>query len=205
MAPRVADVDARREQIGRAAIEIFARDGFQGAAVGDIASLAGLSKGSIYRYFDDKEALFHAAFEAVRMRLLRDCRAAMAEQDRAWDQLAAAVTATVEAFRSYIAIVPLTLEFWAAASAGDTRQRFGTVMADMYREFRELVIALLRQGQAEGDVDADADVEAIAAWLVAGLDGLMLQHWFDPAVDPLAGASSMLSTLRKGATNASQI
>ena len=63
--PRTADPDARRKQISRAAITIFARDGFQGAAVGDIAAEARLSKGSIYRYFTDKEALFHAAFEAV--------------------------------------------------------------------------------------------------------------------------------------------
>ncbi|MFG6176004.1 TetR/AcrR family transcriptional regulator [Halomonas sp. THAF12] len=203
MPPRTVDVEARREQIGRAAIEIFARDGLQGAAVDDIADAAGLSKGSIYRYFADKEALFHAAFEMVQRQLLGECERAMAGQARAWDQLTAAVTVIVTGLQRHIALFPLTLEFWAAASAGPSRERLQSVMAGMYREYRELVMALLRQGQVEGDLSPDLDVEATAAWLVGALDGLMLQHWFDPGVDPAVGASRMLGTLRQGSATAS--
>ncbi|TFH87079.1 TetR/AcrR family transcriptional regulator [Billgrantia azerbaijanica] len=202
MPPRIADAETRREQISRAAIEVFARDGFQGAAVSDIATAAGLSKGSIYRYFDDKEALFHAAFAAVQKQLLHDCTTAIDAQERAWDKLTAGVTVSVEALQRHIALYPLTLEFWAAASAGPARERLGAVMAGMYGEFRELVMTLLRQGQAEGDLDRTLDVEATAAWLVGSLDGLLLQHWFDPAVDPRASAASLLSILRQGMAKA---
>lgn len=166
MTPRTADSDTRREQISRAAIAVFARDGYQGAAVDDIAAEAGLSKGSIYRYFKDKEALFHAAYGLVQGEVMEASQRAMEGAEKGWDKLAAATAASFAALQRNLAMVPLTLEFWAAACAGPARERLSSVMADLYRSYRELVADLIRQGQAEGDLAPDADAEANATWLV---------------------------------------
>lgn len=195
---RTADPEARRQQISQAAVTVFARDGFQGGSVDDIAAEAGLSKGSIYRYFEDKEALFFAAFEVVQEQVLTEVQRAMAQEGRAWDQLSALVRTSVTGWQRNLAVFPLVLELWAAASAGPARERLGTVMADTYRSYREHVAALIRQGEAEGDLASDADPEATATWLVAAVDGLLLQHWFDPAVDPAAAASQLVGTLGRG-------
>ncbi len=45
--------------IADAALEIFARKGFQGASVAEIASSAGVSTGNVYRYYKDKADLFY--------------------------------------------------------------------------------------------------------------------------------------------------
>lgn len=50
----------RREEIVDAAIQVFDRKGFVGATVADIASGAGISKGTIYLYFESKEQIFTA-------------------------------------------------------------------------------------------------------------------------------------------------
>src|SRR5215813_14039013 len=50
--------DERREEILRAALQIFARKGLSAARISDIAAAAGLSYGLVYHYFRDKEALF---------------------------------------------------------------------------------------------------------------------------------------------------
>ncbi len=197
--PRPAiDPDARREQISRAAIEIFARDGYQGAVVDDIAAAAGLSKGSVYRYFADKEDLFHAAFGAFQAELMGECRAAMEVENDAWSRLEAGMLAAVAGLGRRIAVFPVTLEFWAAASAGNSRERFGRVMQGIYRDFRGLVADLVRQGQARGELAGDMDPEAVAAWVVGGVDGLMLQHWFEPGLDPEPPVRNLLATLRRG-------
>src|SRR5882724_105142 len=57
-----------RDLLLRAAETIFVRDGYEGAELGEIASLAGRTKGSIYAHFKNKEDLFIALF-AERMRL----------------------------------------------------------------------------------------------------------------------------------------
>lgn len=48
----------KKERVMRAAIEEFQARGFEGAKVEDIAQKAGVAKGSIYQYFDDKKDLF---------------------------------------------------------------------------------------------------------------------------------------------------
>ena len=52
-----ADGDKRR-QILDGARRVFLAAGFDGASMGEIARVAGVSKGTLYVYFDSKEALF---------------------------------------------------------------------------------------------------------------------------------------------------
>jgi AcrR family transcriptional regulator len=51
-----------RDLLLRAAETIFARDGYEGAELGEIALLAGRTKGAIYGHFKSKEDLFMALF-----------------------------------------------------------------------------------------------------------------------------------------------
>jgi AcrR family transcriptional regulator len=60
-----------RDLLLRSAETIFVRDGYEGAELGEIASLAGRTKGAIYAHFENKEDLFIALF-AERMRLYAD-------------------------------------------------------------------------------------------------------------------------------------
>ena len=54
-----AEADKRR-QILDGARAVFMASGFDGASMGEIAKAAGVSKGTLYVYFDSKEALFEA-------------------------------------------------------------------------------------------------------------------------------------------------
>src|SRR6185295_3888359 len=52
--------DARPQEILEAALFIFAQKGFAAARMEDIGERAGVSKGTIYLYFESKEAVFKA-------------------------------------------------------------------------------------------------------------------------------------------------
>src|SRR5215475_4500743 len=54
---------AKRRQIMEGARAVFLAQGFDGASMGEIAREAGVSKGTLYVYFDSKEALFEAIVE----------------------------------------------------------------------------------------------------------------------------------------------
>src|SRR3954468_5200195 len=56
--------DARVPEILDAALACFAEKGFAGTRMDDIATRASISKGTIYLYFDSKEALFKALARA---------------------------------------------------------------------------------------------------------------------------------------------
>ena len=51
---------AKRRQIMEGAREVFLSQGFDAASMGEIARAAGVSKGTLYVYFDSKEKLFEA-------------------------------------------------------------------------------------------------------------------------------------------------
>src|ERR1700729_2582585 len=56
-----ADGDSgKRRQIVEGAKQVFLAQGFDAASMGEIARVAGVSKGTLYVYFDSKEALFDA-------------------------------------------------------------------------------------------------------------------------------------------------
>lgn len=67
--------DARPREITTAALEVFSERGFSAARLDDVAARAGVSKGTVYLYFDSKEELFKAV---VRESLLPNL--AQAEQ-----------------------------------------------------------------------------------------------------------------------------
>ncbi len=53
---------AKQQAVLRAAIAEFARQGYGRASINVIVREAGISKGSLYQYFPNKEALFHFVF-----------------------------------------------------------------------------------------------------------------------------------------------
>ena len=57
---------AKRRQIMEGARRAFLADGFDGASMNDIARVAGVSKGTLYVYFDSKEQLFEALIREER-------------------------------------------------------------------------------------------------------------------------------------------
>jgi AcrR family transcriptional regulator len=59
-ATTVAEDSAKRRQIVQGAREIFLARGFDAASMSDIARAAGVSKGTLYVYFENKEQLFEA-------------------------------------------------------------------------------------------------------------------------------------------------
>jgi AcrR family transcriptional regulator len=61
--PGSDEANAKRRQIIDGARTVFMTLGFDGASMGEIARAAGVSKGTLYVYFADKNALFEAIVE----------------------------------------------------------------------------------------------------------------------------------------------
>jgi AcrR family transcriptional regulator len=61
---------ARREQILDVAVQVFARSGYHGASMNDVAEAAGVTKPVLYQHFESKQGLYLALLEDVGRRLL---------------------------------------------------------------------------------------------------------------------------------------
>mgnify|MGYP000592278929 CR=1 FL=1 len=71
-APEPAEDSAKVRQILDGARKVFLKLGFDGASMGDIARTAGVSKGTLYVYFENKAELFSALIAEERKHAKRD-------------------------------------------------------------------------------------------------------------------------------------
>ena len=69
------------ENIQKAAQELFQSNGFIGTSMDKIAEQAGVTKQTVYRYFESKEALFKSVLEAQRMQASNDFLKALNLED----------------------------------------------------------------------------------------------------------------------------
>lgn len=172
-----------------AAIDCFARLGFQGTTIDRIARAAGVTKGAIYYHFRDKEQLL---FEAVRDRVQGFEAHVLEEVAPAGDAVAnlrrvidaCFFHATVSNHRRFI--ITLMVE------ALDTNPRLSDEFRKILRRMRAFLAGIVRRGQQQGVLRADVDPEAVAALIAGGIIGAEVQHYQDPEEIDLRGVLDTL-------------
>ena len=97
--PRAADYDAKRETILKKSAELFARAGYDGTSLTDIAKACGTSKALLYHYYANKEALLTDIIRDHLQELVDVVREARAFEGSPRDRLEALVRALLEAYR----------------------------------------------------------------------------------------------------------
>jgi TetR/AcrR family transcriptional regulator, cholesterol catabolism regulator len=97
--PLTARGEGKRERIMDSAAAVLARSGYAGTTLGEIASLAGTHAGSLYYYFDSREALVEAVLvRGVDSALAYSAAAvdSLPPEASSRDRLVAAITAHIE-------------------------------------------------------------------------------------------------------------
>src|SRR6059036_517920 len=166
-----------RKPLLRAAIDCFARLGYQGTTIDRIARDAGVTKGAAYYHFRDKEELL---FEAVKDRIGGFEQHVLEKVTPTPDALtrlrevvdACFFHATVSNHRRFI--MTLMIE------ALDTNPRLSAEFRDILRRMRTFLTTVIMRGQQKGTLRADVAPEAAAAVIMGGIIGAEVQHYQDP-------------------------
>jgi AcrR family transcriptional regulator len=192
----------KKDRIIEAAAQVFAQKGFTGSSVAEIAVKAEIGKGTIYAYFDSKEDLFFAVFEWYMMQTGAAAKISISHLGGSAAQRLEALSDSVMGMWDEIKdVFTLTIEFWAASSSSQMRQRFKGAFRRLYEEFRAIVVSLIRDGIERGEFRSNVNAESIAAALVGTWDALFIQAWFDKHFDPLITARNFLNVVIKGLSN----
>lgn len=170
----------------------FNETGFHGTSVDDLSRATGLSKGSLYGAFGDKEALFRRVFDEY-CTAAEDGAAARVEgpEDEALDRIRAWLAvpeAGIDRRGCLLARGTAELAWENDAIAARSLAAFETLL-DTCRQ-------LVEQAQAAGHVDPDADAAVLGGLVVAthrglealakaGVDAATLDRIATAAVDTL--------------------
>lgn len=74
--------EAKRLALVDAALAVFSRVGFAAAKIDDVAEEAGVSKGTVYLYFDSKEQLFEGMVKAKMLPMLNNAPGLVIDPDQ---------------------------------------------------------------------------------------------------------------------------
>ena len=172
------DKGIRREEILAAAKRVFAANGFHQTAIADIARAAKLSYGSVYWYFDSKEALFQALSEREEQALWRHVGSALAASGGEYPEriLTLGVRATFEFFATDPAAAQLlSIERFTDDIERliiDAQRRGVIVDAQspvLARSVDGLISTMASQLSTDASLDAEETAEIVVSLLLNGL------------------------------------
>jgi AcrR family transcriptional regulator len=186
-----------RERLLRAARRVFARNGFHGASVEEIASEAGFSTGALYSNFTGKEDLFLVLMEREIDEYAREISDAV----RTRASMAELATGGARQWMTMIEREPevllLFMEFWAyGVRDAEVRPK----VAARFAQVRKLLTKLIVDGMREFDLEFEIPAEQLAVAIDALADGIARQKLADPDAVPDELMGRVLSLLFAGAT-----
>ena len=158
----------RREGILAAAEEVFARRGYHGAALDDIAQAAGISKALIYEHFASKREL-HASLVSARVEEIFQRLQASAGVDRPGEER---LRGGIDAFLSF---VEEHREAWRALFRDAADPEVGDVIERVQAQATAVIAALIA-----ADPDAPRESEQAIEMHAALLSGAVqsLANWW---------------------------
>ncbi len=198
--PRFHRLDeARRAAMLHAAAEEFAAHGYEGASLQRVASRLGVSKGSLYYYFDDKADLFETVADETWRVMLPDEPVDLDALDRRtfWptlrDELLAISRRTSE--------VP-----WAAGVAKilyhpSPSATMHEIVTRQFERSRSWIRAAIRRGQTLDVIRTDLPEDLLAAVVMAAAeaaDRWAVDHWGELTADEIVPLSDRIFGLLQG-------
>ena len=155
-----------KEKIMQSAIGNFAKNGFDRTRMEDIATAAGLAKGTLYLYFKSKEALFYAIcehnLEELRNQLYRlfsSKENIIIDAERFYDEYQKARLGTDT--------------IWFEMIALSTRSpKLKKILSENHTKVYQVVKEFLKTQIGKGYLREDIQIEVIASGLIALYNGL---------------------------------
>ena len=164
-----------------AARTVFARSGFHGASVDEIASEAGFSTGALYSNFEGKEDLFLALMEREIDEHAAEIAAAVRERASISERAAGGARRWMTMIEREPEALLLFMEFWAY---GVRDSRIRPQVAERFAQMRRVLTGLIAEGVRDFDLELTIPAEQLAVAIDALADGIARQKLADPEAVP---------------------
>ncbi|HXP53592.1 MAG TPA: TetR family transcriptional regulator [Streptosporangiaceae bacterium] len=183
--PRLSRKEAKartRELLLDAATRVFARKGYAGASVDDIAEAAGFTIGALYSNFSGKEDLFIELLSARSSTRMADALAIVGDSDAPIEQRRSRLADhLVEVAAQDADLAVLEAEFWLYAMR---KPDFHERLTAQFRENRDSLAALLADWAQDQGRSGAIPFEGLSTILLALFQGLVKLRRTDPALVP---------------------
>jgi AcrR family transcriptional regulator len=173
--------EQKRGRILRAAFELCARDGVAATRMEAIAQRARVSKGTLYRFFESREALLLASLLDSYQRGLRRVIAGLDPLQGPRERLTRLCAGLADALVDLAADARVHYQVWSiVAGMPDFEEPLLRALRSFHAERHAEFEALVRAGQQAGVFRADVSPALVADALGCLLAGFVYRASFDP-------------------------
>jgi AcrR family transcriptional regulator len=165
-----------RDEILRAAMQLFANRGFHETSMSEVARAARVSKALIFWHFKTKEELFFA----VLSRLLEPYVIDFAEESGKLDERAQ-ILKLVESYLSFVRENANSVRFFLAQLLHDQHMSSDPLsgqVLQLYNGYRGMLTELIDRAQQKGICACKFAPLAAAGFLVSALNGILIEDLF---------------------------
>jgi TetR/AcrR family transcriptional regulator, cholesterol catabolism regulator len=162
---------ARKELIVRAAAKVFAEKGFSSATVRDIADEAEILSGSLYYYFDSKEAMVEEVLVSYLDEMVRSYDAAVAEASSPAEALERLIEQALRGLVDNREQVTILQNDWHYV-----RPMQG--IAERQHAVEKVWLETIQQGIDAGALRGDFDARMLYRTIMGAIQTVI--RWFDP-------------------------
>jgi TetR/AcrR family fatty acid metabolism transcriptional regulator len=155
----------KRARILEAAIHVFARHGYHGARVSDIAREAGIAYGLVYHYFRNKEEILASVFEERWSAFVKVVEAIASGPKSSHEKLEAVASIILNAFRvrpDWVKVLVLEIQRSSRFADPERIRAVGRLF--------EQVARIVRAGQEAGELRRDVDPQVACFVFLGALD-----------------------------------
>ena len=159
---------AKREHILEAAIRVFARRGYHGARVSDIAAEAGIAYGLVYHYFKTKEEILRTIFEERWNAFLHVVERIAEGPEPAARKLHALAGLILYAYRrrpDWVKVLVFEIQRSSRFSEPEQIRAVGRLFQSVAR--------VIRAGQDAGELRADIDAQLACLAFIGALETMI--------------------------------
>lgn len=179
---KIVDKKKKRSEITKAALEIFAKKGFENTTVQEIAENAGISKGSVYLYFRTKEDILDAASREILQQLEGDILGVAEGLTDPFEKLSALISQTLDVTPEFEQIFTVHMEIRLFHLRNKAYEKVIRHLEDTLMRFQVIVTEIIEQGRDQGLFRKDVDAKALAICLMGIVDGIVMQYLHDKSV-----------------------
>lgn len=200
MAAKIVDKQAKRLEILRAAMRVFAQRGVVNTKMSDVAEAAGIGKGTIYEYFRSKEDIFADAYKSMFEGTEERVAAIVKSELDPEEKLRQLMAATVEGFLGDGGeFAGIMMSFWSEGIRNQDERIINIIdLKQIYSDYRQMIAAILGEGVQCGVFDVE-DSFLTASVLIGAMDGILLQWILDRNVfSPETAVDTLLESYLNG-------
>jgi AcrR family transcriptional regulator len=168
LSPRSKRSARTRERILEAATEVFARAGFHGARVADIAEQAGIAYGLVYHYFHNKDDILAAIFAERWGQYIEYLHEVRRTPLSFRERMRRLVHFWVEVYRREPDLMTIMINEITRSYEFLESHDIGTVLVAF-----DAIEEMIRDARNAGEVDADVDPQ-LAAYVIFGAAEMLL-------------------------------